>query len=52
MNWVRIAKVAIKLIVATPALVELARAGAAAGRAIVAGIRPRDSSTGNSPPLD
>lgn len=41
MNWVRIAKVAIKLIVATPALIELGVAGAAAGRAIVAAARPR-----------
>ncbi len=34
MNWVRIAKVVVKLLVATPALIELGKTGAAAGRAL------------------
>ncbi len=52
MSWVRIAKLAIKLIAATPALVELGKAGAAAGRAIVGARRGTDSSTEDLPPID
>ena len=41
MNWVRIARIAIKLIAATPALIEMGRSGVAAGRAIVDAARRR-----------
>jgi hypothetical protein len=44
MNWLRIAKVTLKLILAAPALVELGKAGAAAGRAI-ASARSGDETT-------
>ncbi len=39
MNWVRVAKLAVKLIAATPALIDLGKTGAAAGRAIAHAIK-------------
>jgi hypothetical protein len=51
MNWVRVAKVVVKLIAATPALMELGRMGVAAARAVVNGRRDPESSTGISPPV-
>ncbi len=39
MNWVRIARLVVKLIAATPALIDLGKTGAAASRAIARAVR-------------